>query len=99
MKTFSSPTEARRLGYKIDDAVYPWVAYKGARFSADSDWGYVRTELEAQLAEALEENQWEGAGSDSYLGSLCSACGHNKDAGHADDCKVGLALKAFQREA
>lgn len=45
--------EARAQGFTVDTTVYPHVAYKGPRFNPTST-KHCLTELEAQLAKALE---------------------------------------------
>lgn len=50
----------------------------------------VRTDLEAQLAEALEAVQ--------RLAGHCPCCGQMRNRDHAPDCKLSLALKAFRGE-
>lgn len=63
--------------------------------------GDVRTDLEAQLAEALEAVEW---GSRLKPGmKFCPSCGQNESAGHRNDeeggyCKLSLALSAFRGE-
>lgn len=60
--------------------------------------GDVRTDLEAQLAEALEAVEWEGP-SVLHIGvgtkKTCVACCRYE---HAPDCKLSLALIAFRGE-
>lgn len=53
--------------------------------------GDVRTDLECQLAEALEAVQ--------RLAGHCPCCGEMRSRDHAPDCKLSLALKAFRGEA
>ena len=50
----------------------------------------VRTDLEAQLAEALEAVQ--------HLAGHCPCCGEMRNRDHAPDCKLSLALKSFRGE-
>jgi len=62
--------------------------------------GDVRTDLEAQLAKALEAVEWEGR---NHAGiRVCPVCKVARDYGdtpeHAPDCKLSLALKAFRGE-
>ena len=40
-------------GYTVDRTIYPWCAYKGARFAPD-EWHEVHTDLESELLAALE---------------------------------------------
>lgn len=56
--------------------------------------GDVRTDLEAQLAEALEAVEW--VASDDW--DFCPFCARSRQYDHAPDCKLSLALKAFRGE-
>jgi hypothetical protein len=44
--------ESRALGFIVDDTCYPWLAYKGPRFSP-TEKQEVLTDTEAQLRDAL----------------------------------------------
>ena len=46
-----TPAEARAQGYTVDSTCYPWVAYKGERFSTHQ-WEGIFTDTEAELIEA-----------------------------------------------
>jgi len=63
--------------------------------------GDVRTDLEAQLAEALEAVEWKGEPirtDDDWL-EACPCCDEPYTSRHTPDCKLSLALKAFRGEA
>jgi hypothetical protein len=50
------PEEMRGKGFTIDDHVYPWVAYKGPRFSP-TEWYECFTDLESELMYQINELQ------------------------------------------
>ena len=87
---FLSQKVARAAGFRVDNTIYPWVAYKGPRFRP-TEVADVRTDLEADLAGALEDSEWRGNG-------RCPSCNGHKRSGHLDDCKLSLAIKAFRGE-
>jgi hypothetical protein len=49
VKEFITAEEARRLGYVVDDTVWPWVAYKGPRFRP-TEWQTIATPAFPQIA-------------------------------------------------
>ncbi len=42
--------EAERMGFVVDDNVYPWVAYKGPRF-LPTEWHRILTDRESEARE------------------------------------------------
>lgn len=47
-----SRAEAESKGYSVDEHCYPWIAYKGARFSPD-EWHHVLTDVEHEALNCL----------------------------------------------
>lgn len=54
--------EYKAEGFTIDSSCYPWVAYKGPRL-ASTESHHCLTDLEAELATALEMATDPGSGS------------------------------------
>lgn len=89
MKVFRNRAEA---GGSVDTGVYPWrVRQTPGADPHIPPAPIVRTDLEAQLAEALEAMIEATA----PLPGECALCGWM---GHEPACKAGLALKAFRGE-
>lgn len=84
MRVFKGRAEVEKAGLRWVGGSQA-VAMDGQRIAA-----IVRTDLEAQLAEALEAVQ--------HLAGHCPCCGEMRNRDHAPDCKLSLALKAFRGE-
>jgi hypothetical protein len=97
MRVFRNREEAEKAGWNLTAGNQ---AYRDTPSSADREWSRewaaIRTPLEAQLAEALEAVEWlRGRG--GLRG--CPTCGGLlKGSGHAADCKLADALRAFRGE-
>lgn len=61
-----------------------------------AEWADVRSPLECTLADALEAVEWMGWSLDDA--PRCPSCRAWEEDGHAPDCKLSLALKAFRGE-
>lgn len=99
LKRFRSRAAAEAAGHIVNTNFYPWRTMKGNGADPYRPHGHeVRTDLEAQLAEALEAVEWEGR--NLYGIRVCPTCRTVRDYGdapeHADGCKLSLALKAFK---
>lgn len=100
MRTFRNRAEAEKAGWVVSNNGAQASKWRG---DGEFDRAIVRSDLEAQLAEALEaietlmneDGSWE-----------CPQCGYmhgpaNEEAKreHAPNCKLSLALKKFRGEA
>ena len=96
MRVFTSRKEAENAGLVMDSNGRH--AYKRGRPLVHA--GIVRSDLEAQLAEALAAV--ESRGQDRHGNRACPKCGVSMDYGsareHRGDCKLSLALAAFRGE-
>lgn len=92
-RVFRSRAEAEAAGYTVKTPIANGCRYdkKGKPESAT-----VRTDLEAKLAEVIEDFEWS-AGTRGHR--ACPLCrGLLRGSGHHADCKLSLVLKAFRGE-
>lgn len=97
-KVFLNRAAADAAGLNINASVYPWRAQPmiGQRADRYAMEPIVRTDLESQLAEALEAIEFITARAFYQQKTFCPCCFEEPGAAHRDDCKLSLALKAFR---
>ena len=104
MRLFKNRAEAEAAGFSVERTHYPWLALGQPSPSVGhrSQAGVVRTDLEAQLVEALEAVEWSSPRRDpgsNKGGMACPVCGRFKADGHNRICRISLALKSARGEA
>lgn len=97
---------AKAAGREINASVYPWrVRQTPGADPHTPEAPIVRTDLEAQLAKALEEVEQEGRDEENH--ATCPSCAQpvkywpspNPGLRHHESCKLAAALKAFRGES
>jgi hypothetical protein len=101
-----TPAEARAQGYTIDQTCYPWVAYKGERFSTH-DWRWIYTDDEAELLGCLTAARsvakeagalWD-ADQDMKVGKILMALGGDLQRYRPDTDAINTVLAKHGRAA
>lgn len=94
-RVFRSRAEAEAAALYVNDDEPTW-AYQNDEDGTPFRVATVRTDLEAKLAEVIEDFEWS-AGTRGHR--ACPLCrGLLRGSGHHADCKLSLVLKAFRGE-